>query len=195
MRQSQHAPAQLRAARKARRADRPGPAPRPAPFPTAEATAGTTTTGSEVAPDVQHERGMLPHHSTVSLTAPRCCTLCQTHPLSPPPTHLPSPSSTWKLLRQSARLDCPTAARLDTPSVPSAADSRRSSCLATTPVCTITMPTRTWRSSGWSTTSAPHPPTRAERGNYEIIPARRANAAFSAASESKELKWPFQLLL
>ena len=34
---------------------------------------------------------------------------------------------------------------------------------------------------------------RAEPGKQEIIPARRAHAAFSAASEFRELKWPFQL--
>ena len=35
------------------------------------------------------------------------------------------------------------------------------------------------------------PPTRAERGKLEIIPARRAHAAFSAASESRAVKRPF----
>ena len=32
--------------------------------------------------------------------------------------------------------------------------------------------------------------TCAERGKQEIIPARRAHAAFSTVSESRELKWP-----
>ena len=36
--------------------------------------------------------------------------------------------------------------------------------------------------------------TRAEQGKQETFPARRIHAAFSAASESKELKGPFQLL-
>ena len=35
--------------------------------------------------------------------------------------------------------------------------------------------------------------TRAERGKQEIIPARRAHAAHSTASESRGLKGPFQL--
>ena len=37
-------------------------------------------------------------------------------------------------------------------------------------------------------------PTRAERGKQELIPARRAHAAFSAASEPKELNWHFNSL-
>ena len=34
------------------------------------------------------------------------------------------------------------------------------------------------------------PTTRAERGKSESFPARRAHAAFSAASESRAIKWP-----
>ena len=36
------------------------------------------------------------------------------------------------------------------------------------------------------------PPTRAERGNFRNHPARRAHAAFSAASESRVSKGPLQ---
>ena len=40
--------------------------------------------------------------------------------------------------------------------------------------------------------AAPRAPIRVERGKSDIIPARRAHAAFSAASECRGLKRPFQ---
>ena len=50
------------------------------------------------------------------------------------------------------------------------------------------------RDLGWIDFGEPRslPSTRAEWGKLEIIPARRAHAAFSAASESIGMKGPFQ---